>query len=185
MFKELLLPPNILSLLRLFSALPSAWCLALKNYPCAGILYLFGAVSDFLDGLIARRFGMETRLGIILDPLADKVLILSYISVLYIGEFKYKPSEWLLFFVLLKEFVVALGFPLVRRGIIFKPNLWGKLSTALLFADGLLLLYGNWKRVDITQLQKVLEVFAAFTLSMASLLYLKRGLEMFVRKRKV
>ena len=173
---QLLKPPNLLSLYRLLAAFPAAYCLYLENFLCSAFLYLTGAVSDFLDGFVARRFGMETKVGILLDPLADKVLIGSYIAVLYLKDFHYKPSEVLVLSLLLKEFVVLLGTPVaVGRGVIPKPNIFGKISTALLFLDGILLLYGNWSGYDIRFLQYPLEGIASLTLLTATGLYIRGG----------
>ena len=177
MFSQWLTPPNLLSLYRLFVALPAAYCLYTENFPCAGLLYLTGALSDFLDGFIARRYNMETKLGILLDPLADKVLIASYIAVLYLKNFQYRPMDFLIFAFLLKELAVLLGSPIaLRRGFIPKPNLFGKIATTLLFLDGLLLLYGNWKGVDIRVFQYPLEGLATLFLLTAAVLYIGKGL---------
>lgn len=174
--RELFYLPNLLSLGRLFVALPAAYCLATHNFPCAGLLYILGAVSDFFDGFFARRLGLESKLGVILDPLADKVLILSYISVLYVGDFKFRPSEVLVGAVLLKEFTVLLGLPLIRRGFIPKPNIFGKISTALLFTDGVLLLYANWRGNDIHLLREFVEGLAVVSLLTATVLYIAEGM---------
>lgn len=174
--QELFYLPNLLSLGRLFIALPAAYCLATYNFPCAGILYILGALSDFFDGFLARRLGLESKLGVILDPLADKVLILSYISVLYVGDFRFRPSELLVGAVLLKEFTVLLGLPLIRRGFIPKPNIFGKISTTLLFTDGILLLYANWRGNDLHLLREFVEGLATISLLIATVLYTVRGM---------
>ena len=177
MFRELLYLPNLLSLGRFLISLPAAYCLAIYNFLCATLLYTLGAVSDFFDGFIARRYNMETKLGIFLDPLADKVLIVSYIAVLYLKDFHFRPMEFLVFAFLLKEFTVLLGLPIsLRRGIVPKPNLFGKISTTLLFLDGLLLLYANWSGNDIRKLQLLLEGSATFFLFGATALYIRDGL---------
>lgn len=69
--------PNALSVLRILLAAPTVWLLAHGEYRATLWLFAFAAATDGLDGLLAKRCGWTSELGKILDPLADKVLLVS------------------------------------------------------------------------------------------------------------
>ena len=67
--------PNYLSMLRIVLVLPIAWLLWKNQVMGAFWLMLVAGFSDALDGFLARRYGWQTELGTLLDPLADKFLV--------------------------------------------------------------------------------------------------------------
>ena len=67
--------PNSLTLLRLLLALPLGWLILREQYALALATGVLAGLSDALDGFAARRLDALTRLGAILDPIADKTLI--------------------------------------------------------------------------------------------------------------
>lgn len=69
--------PNVLTALRLLLVLPIGYCIWERNYPFAFYLALVSAATDGLDGWIARRFSLQSRLGTFLDPAADKFTALA------------------------------------------------------------------------------------------------------------
>ena len=147
-----------------------------KSYLLSLFLYALAFVSDFFDGYLARKLKAETSLGILLDPIADKVAIFSFVAVLLLGDFEYKPSLFLVTVLLLKEFLVIFGSPfLLKRGFLPKPNFWGKFSVALLFLYGFLLFVGNAFGLDIGLFKLFLEGLIVVSLSVATFLYLKSG----------
>ena len=174
--------PNILTLYRLSVAFPAAWFLYRGNFPLAVLLYLTAALSDYFDGYLARRLNARSSLGQLLDPVADKLLVLSYLLALYAAPFTYKPSKWLVLFLLLKEGVVILGSPLaLKRGFLPEPNLAGKIATALLFTYGLLLLLANWGLPFIGKLLVAVEILTLLFLVGATLLYTLRGIKLLLK----
>ncbi len=102
-------------------------------WPQAFVLFALAAVTDFLDGFCARFFNNETALGRILDPLADKALVLSALYALS-GSYNSTaiPAGFFLF-LLLKDFVlIAGGFWLfLARGTTLAPSAVSKNTTAL------------------------------------------------------
>lgn len=81
--KEVNTIPNLITLSRIISTPLITYSLIHQDYTTSISLFSYAAISDFLDGFIARRYNMNTRLGSILDPLADKILVLSTICGLY------------------------------------------------------------------------------------------------------
>ena len=125
--------PNMISLLRVglvpvFVLLYSQG----KILPAMGTLLLSG-VSDVLDGAIARRFHMETELGRVLDPAADKLI---QAAMMLCASVRF-PAVWLLLSLhILRESVLALlGLHVLHvTGRVFSARWYGKGCTALLYA---------------------------------------------------
>ena len=67
--------PNALSIIRIILTVPIVIALLKEQYLLTLLLFLVAGISDALDGWIAKQFSLQSRLGSILDPVADKVLI--------------------------------------------------------------------------------------------------------------
>ncbi len=98
--------PNLISILRIFLSIPVVWMLLQHNFSIALILFALAGVSDGLDGYLAKHYGWQSRLGGLLDPLADKILLV--LSVLSLGWLELLPS-WLVFVVILRDLVIITG----------------------------------------------------------------------------
>jgi len=100
--------------------------------------FLLAAVTDWLDGQLARRYGLVTDLGKVLDPLVDKLLVLA--PLLGLVELGRIPA-WGVFLVVGRELAIA-GWR-ANQGQVRGANLWGKAKTAAqILAISLLIL--NW-----------------------------------------
>lgn len=103
---------------------------------------LFGiaAVSDFLDGFIARRFNNETMLGKILDPLADKLLVLSSLYALSYYHHIASLPFYFFIFLLIKDLLLIFGAGILflMKGSIVSPSFTAKITTTV---EMLLVLY--------------------------------------------
>lgn len=98
--------PNLISILRIFLSIPVVWMLLQHNFGVALVLFALAGVSDGLDGYLAKHYGWQSRLGGLLDPLADKILLV--LSVLSLGWLELLPS-WLVFVVILRDLVIITG----------------------------------------------------------------------------
>ncbi len=74
--------PNLITGLRLVLAAPVVWLLLEGRYLESLVLFAVAGVSDLVDGFLARHFGWTSRLGSILDPLADKALVVGTLLAL-------------------------------------------------------------------------------------------------------
>ncbi|HEY9810654.1 MAG TPA: CDP-diacylglycerol--glycerol-3-phosphate 3-phosphatidyltransferase [Halomicronema sp.] len=110
-------------------------------------IFLVAALTDWLDGYIARTFNQVTDLGKILDPLVDKLLVLApLLAFVELG----KIPAWGVFLILFRELAIA-GWR-VNKKTITGANIWGKLKTVCqILAIALLLvpLAGIWQPVAI------------------------------------
>lgn len=130
---EILTIPNILSMFRILLIPIFVWLYIIQeNYFYAAIILILSGITDILDGFIARKFNLITRLGKILDPIADK---LTQAIVLLCLTVRFPLMALLLILLVIKEVVTGLGGLLVIRksGNVYGSDWHGKVSTALLY----------------------------------------------------
>ncbi|PMQ02220.1 MAG: CDP-diacylglycerol--glycerol-3-phosphate 3-phosphatidyltransferase [Dictyoglomus sp. NZ13-RE01] len=122
--------PNYLTALRIILTFPIVILLLLGNYELiAGIIFLIAIFTDYLDGKIARAYNQVSNLGKFLDPLADKILVLSILIVLVE---KNMISSLIPIIILTREFAVSgLRMVLAQKGIVLSALKEGKVKTAL------------------------------------------------------
>lgn len=121
--------PNIISIVRIVLVVPIAYFLWSQNYSVALLLFLVGGLSDGLDGFLARRYSWETDLGVLLDPMGDKLMMLC--SYLLLGWHGLLPW-WLVVLVIARDFILVFGTLLYRKFIgqaKLKPLFISKLNT--------------------------------------------------------
>ncbi|MES9846598.1 MAG: CDP-alcohol phosphatidyltransferase family protein [Candidatus Sedimenticola sp. PURPLELP] len=98
--------PNLISILRIFLTIPVVWMLLEQQFGIALVLFFVAGVSDGLDGYLAKRNGWVSPLGGMLDPLADKVLLVSsYLSLAVVGMI----PVWLVMLVVMRDLVIVTG----------------------------------------------------------------------------
>lgn len=98
--------PNLISILRIILVVPIVYFLSKGDYLDALVLFVIAGVSDALDGFLAKRFGWTSRLGSLLDPLADKFLLIScFLVFVFIGLM----PTWLFAMIVLRDLIVAFG----------------------------------------------------------------------------
>ena len=111
-------------------------------------IFLVAAASDGLDGYIARRYNQRSRLGVILDPIADKGLLLSGIITLSVSNWKYELPVWFPVLVIARDVIVVSGvitLHLLNGTVRVKPSLAGKIATvAQMVALSLVMLQFNF-----------------------------------------
>lgn len=98
--------PNLISITRIFLSIPIVWMLLEQQFSIALMLFVVAGISDGLDGYLAKRNGWQSHLGGLLDPLADKVLLIS--SFLTLGLLGMIPL-WLVLLVVLRDLVIVTG----------------------------------------------------------------------------
>ena len=103
---SLRLLPNVLTIFRMIVVGPIVYCLLTGEYRIAFFLAMAAGLSDLLDGFLARRFGWMTHWGGVLDPLADKFLLVS--TTLTLGWLGYLPW-WLVALIVIRDVVIVVG----------------------------------------------------------------------------
>ena len=150
--------PNILAFLRILLAPLMLWFLIGRENPIfegihiswldymAGLIFVIASVTDFFDGYIARSWKQITKLGGILDPLADKMLMLGgFIGLMAIG----RASVWAVFLILTREFfITGVRVLAASEGKDVAASMVGKIKTVVqMIAIGFLIM--NWSGGEI------------------------------------
>jgi len=123
--------PNQITFLRLALLPVFLICLFYRRFEWALALLVIAGLSDALDGLLARRLNQKTELGMLLDPLADKLLLSSAFVVL---SLKGVLDWWLTILVLARDVIIlatAVVILLAAGRRTFPPSMYGKLTTVL------------------------------------------------------
>lgn len=122
--------PNFITLGRIILVPIIFWLLVTGNTRAAFLLFVVAGASDAVDGYLAKRFGLQTELGAYLDPLADKLLIVSIYVAL--GVLKALPS-WLVIAVVSRDILIVVAVLLagvLGRPLRIKPHAVSKANTA-------------------------------------------------------
>jgi CDP-diacylglycerol--glycerol-3-phosphate 3-phosphatidyltransferase len=121
---------NILTFFRIILIIPFVAFFLNDTFLIALIIFIVASLTDALDGYIARKFNMVTDLGKFLDPLADKILVIS--ALICFVALSWIPA-WTVVVIVAREFIVS-GF---RLAVVSKDNtaviaadIWGKIKTA-------------------------------------------------------
>lgn len=137
--KEIQTIPNLLSIFRIFLLPIYLYFVLRQSFYIAGAVIVVSGLSDYLDGVIARRYNQVTDLGKVLDPFADKLTQL----FLILSMAWYRPWLWLLFglFLIKEGFMFVAGLIGLSKNIKLSGVKWyGKVATAVIYVGMILLL---------------------------------------------
>jgi cardiolipin synthase len=163
--------PNLLTIFRLF--VTSFFILAIHygEFRIALWLFVVQAITDLLDGFLARILGEKTSLGALLDPLADKAMLVSSFVVLYLKDI---VPLWVTSVVLMRDLILTLGYLILCklfRNIEILPSALGKLTT---FCQIATVVYVLWS--DVRNYQNVFFYATATLTIITGIHYVFRGL---------
>jgi cardiolipin synthase len=123
--------PNTISVFRIVLIIPVSYCILQARYAEALALFFVAGFSDGVDGFLARRFEWHTRLGALLDPIADKLLMASAYATLALVA---KLPVWLAAVVVLRDVVIlggATAYNFLIGPVQGEPTFVSKLNTTL------------------------------------------------------
>lgn len=106
-----------------------------KDYLRFAALFIFtlAVISDAADGYIARKAKQQSKAGLVLDPLGDKLLLMTAFFCLgFIDKFSLKFPLWVILIVISRDLIILLGavvIYIVKQNIAVFPTRWGKLTT--------------------------------------------------------
>ncbi len=125
--------PNALSVFRMLLIAPAVLLLLKAEYLWSTGIIALAVFTDGLDGFLARRFGWHTRLGGLLDPVADKLLFVSvFLALGFLGH----VAWWLVAMVIGRDVLIAGGAVVYQRligSVAAEPTLLSKTNTVVLF----------------------------------------------------
>jgi cardiolipin synthase (CMP-forming) len=132
--------PNIITLGRIILVPIIVWAIVSSQMEIAFAIFVIAGVSDAVDGFLAKRFNMTSELGALLDPLADKALLVSiYISLGVWGEI----PRWLVILVVSRDIMIVSAVIvswLFDKPVAMKPLMVSKLNTVVQVAFAALVL---------------------------------------------
>ena len=124
--------PNAITIGRILAMIPLVWFMLEKQYEYAFYIAIAAGFSDMLDGFLAKTFGWEGWLGGVLDPLADKFMMLCCFLVFAVQGI---IPNWVLILVLARDIIIITGATFYHFAIIkvdkAKPSLLSKFNTAI------------------------------------------------------
>ncbi len=162
---------NQLTLLRMLLVPPFVILLLYNHQGWALVTFLAAGVTDIFDGLIARRTGQKTTLGAWLDPMADKLLLVSMFVMLTLpglGSANRLPL-WFTVLVLSRDITIVLTVAVVNLAVgprTFRPSIFGKVATATYVVTGVVTLYFNFIGVQSVLVSAC--VYASLVISVIS-----------------
>lgn len=123
--------PNTISVLRILLIIPIIAAIWHEEYRLAFFLILVAGLSDGIDGFLARFFNWKSQLGALLDPLADKILLVSLFVVFALKEL---IPVWLMLLVVGRDIIIisgAIAYQLLTHRLEMRPLIISKINTAL------------------------------------------------------
>jgi cardiolipin synthase len=153
--------PNLITLARILLVPVVVWAIATGQIRLAFLLFVAAGISDGVDGFLAKRFGMKTELGAYLDPLADKVLIVSiYVSLGITGVI----PLWIVILVVSRDIMIVGAVILswlIDRPVQIKPLMVSKANTAAQIVFACLVLGSHGLGIDIEPVLTMVMVLVA------------------------
>lgn len=170
--------PNFLTLLRIIAIPVFLMFLTNGNHAAAFLLFLAAGVTDTVDGAVARLTNSGSDLGAVLDPMADKLLLLSSFIVL---GFSGAIAPWLVVLVVLRDIIVVLGYGAVfvvdHVWLEVAPSRLGKLSTFFqLFTVGFALMALARPFLPLATINLVMQTVTGALTAASGIQYVYRGL---------
>lgn len=134
--------PNKLTVGRMLAVPFFIVVLMLGYYYASAVIFILAALTDMLDGQIARKYNLVTNFGKIMDPLADKLLVISaLVCLVELGH----VQGWMVIVILAREFTVTgLRTVAAAQGIVIAAGMTGKIKTVLQMIAVIALLLLNW-----------------------------------------
>ena len=132
--------PNIITLARIMLVPVIVWAIASNQMEIAFAVFVIAGVSDAVDGFLAKRFNMTSELGAMLDPLADKALLVSiYVALGIWGA----VPRWIVILVVSRDIMIVAAVIvswLFDKPVPMKPSMVSKLNTVAQVAFAALIL---------------------------------------------
>ncbi len=131
----------------------------------AGIIFILASISDFVDGHLARKHNLVTNFGKFIDPLADKLLVVSALICFVEGNL---VAAWIVIIIIAREFIISgLRLVAITSGTVIAASSWGKLKTVSQMIMCILLIF-NFD-IPIFNILEQIFIYLALILTVISL----------------
>jgi len=177
--------PNYLTLLRIilvpvFFTLLISYGQGKEQYRLWALgVFILAVLTDALDGMAARFTNQRTELGTFLDPLADKLLLLSgYLGILFVSSLPYHPPLWITVTIVFRDVVIVVGllivFLVTRKVKAVDPHWLGKVTTFFQMAGLVAILLNQVAAIWLWNVTAVLTILSGG-------IYIRRGIQALVK----
>ncbi len=127
--------PNLLTIIRILIVPFYVWLTFVVNsvfsLKLAFFLFVIASFTDYLDGYLARKYNVITNFGKIMDPLADKILVICALAAMAWTKLSY-INWWIFGIIVFREFAVTILREIyIKKGIYIAANIWGKVKTVM------------------------------------------------------
>jgi cardiolipin synthase len=171
--------PNAFTFARFFASPLLAWLLVKHEFRLSLLLVALAGVTDWLDGYAARKLGVTGKVGVVLDPLADKTLLVTLFLAL--GVVHLVPL-WMLALAIGRDVVIVFGSLLLRifrNRRRFVPTILGKVSTFFQIVFVLLVLIrAAVPHIWLLWLETVALIITAILTATSGIDYIRKGIVM-------
>lgn len=169
-----LTPANQLTLLRMLLIPAFVILVVYGHFGWALVVFATAGVTDALDGLIARWSGQKTSLGAWLDPMADKLLLVTTFVVLTLPglDLANRLPIWLTVLIISRDIGIVLTVAIVNLAIgprTFRPSMFGKVATAIYILTAVIAMLFNYLRYHSMLVD--LFIWASLTITVISALH--------------
>ena len=140
-----------------------------SRYIALGI-FIIAVLSDFFDGLVARLKKEKSEIGKVIDPLADKMLLITAFVSLYF--LKFSLLWWVVLIVISRDIIILVGVLILnflKVDIVISPSMWGKLTTFFQMLTIISILAGF-------VFSNIVEYLAVFFTIVSGIGYIRRGI---------
>lgn len=168
--------PNMLTLLRVILIPLIVLLIGLNSFVAAGILFIVASLTDFLDGYLARKYNLITDFGKFLDPVADKLLVLTAMIMLCTksADLTVTFPAWLICIVVARDLMMdGLRMIASSKGVVIAAGELGKIKTTLQIIAVVCVTFQVWKWLSITMMAAM------------GLMTVLSGVDYFMRSRKL
>ncbi|TDI09588.1 MAG: CDP-alcohol phosphatidyltransferase family protein [Acidobacteria bacterium] len=174
---------NQLTILRM-AFVPLLVLLVVYDYLIGALaVFMLAGATDLLDGFIARKFGQNTAIGAFLDPIADKLLLVSCFILLSrnVVELNVNIPLWLTITVIGRDILLVVSVVIINLTMgrhLFAPSIYGKATTFFQLLTVFMVLVVNALAIDMPLRGAVFYLTAALTV-ISGLHYMGRGMKLF------
>lgn len=165
--------PNLITIFRIFMVPLVVWLIVSGQYTIAFVIFVLAGMSDGVDGFIAKRFNQTTELGAYLDPIADKLLLVSiYVSL----GFREILAPWLVILVVSRDILIVGAFLLswlMGRPVPITPLMISKANTTVQIVLAALVLGGLGFGVELAHLIDLMAILVAALTVLSAAAYLR------------
>ena len=160
--------PNALTVLRILLVLPLVWCIRERRYDAAVVIALIAGFTDALDGWLAKHFGWQSWIGGIIDPIADKLMLIGcFISLGLVGA----HPEWLTWLVVGRDVVIVAGavtYHYLIGRISGEPTLLSKINTCVQIVYVVMQLFNLTTWIELPPAIITIAIYVTAALAIAS-----------------